>query len=90
MSDFKFTKHSASFTLTEETVREFEEKTGYTVEQHLEAANSLMSHIAFPEGRKAAWERIDRMCSVHSIASQGGTIDRSSSPLWKTSSYKDS
>lgn len=40
--------------------------------------------LAFPNGREAAWERINRMCELSPAALGSGQIDRSSPNLWRT------
>ena len=50
-------------------------------------AEAMEESIYRSGGRQEAWERIDRMASVHSIPDMKGTIDRSAPQFWRTKSY---
>ena len=39
--------------------------------------------LCYPNGRKAAYQRIDAMCSAHATVTATGGIDRSSNQLWR-------
>lgn len=40
--------------------------------------------LCYPNGREAAFQRIDAMCSIHTMATAPGGIDRSPGPMWRS------
>lgn len=83
MTEYSWTTVSSKIVLTDESTKEIEASYGYSLEELLAAADQLFKRALYPEGRQAAYERIDRMCEI-SPSPEGGSIDRSPNRWWKT------
>lgn len=49
-----------------------------------------MRQLVYPYGRRAAWERISRLCEIAPGSLGDGPIDNAETPIWRNKTYSGS